>query len=414
MTNTNILANTASARRNVIVLALAQAFGGSIGGIAIAVGALSGAFLLSPQSQNLATLPVAALAIGATLFALPVSILCRKLGRKFGFISGASFGILGALLACFSLLNAQFILFCIAFIMIGGANAFVQQYRFAAADQGSDHFKSRAISLVLTGGVFASIVGPQMVLRTKDLFAPTPFAGAFIGMAIVLGICISILLFLKPAPSEVARATAAPAQEARPLFQIMKQPVFFIALSCAISSYALMSFMMTGAPLAMVHHGHSEHHAIVGIQWHLMAMYAPSFITGRLIVRFGKIPVIAAGLFLLLLCAVIALNGLALWNFWVSLILLGVGWNFGFIGSTALLGESYHTGEKSKVQGAHDTILFSCVGAAALLSGATFNTFGWDGIAFVLLPVTCLSLLSLAWLALYIRKHPKQEISEGL
>ncbi len=157
--------------------------------------------------------------------------------------------------------------------------------------------------------------------------------------------------------------------------------------------------MMTGAPLAMLHHGHSEHQAILGIQWHVMAMFAPSFITGNLIVRFGKIPVIATGLTLLLVCATVALSGLELWNFWTSLILLGVGWNFGFIGATALLGESYTLCEKNKVQGFHDTILFSFVAGAALLSGSTFSIYGWHGIALVLLPVASFALLSLLWLS---------------
>ncbi len=186
------------ARRNIFVLSLAQAFGGSIGAIAISLGALSGAYLLTHGQQSIATLPVAAYSVGAAIFALPVSILCRQFGRRIGFISGGFIGILGAILACFSLLNMQFQMFCAAYLLIGGASAFVQQYRFAAADQGSDKFKSRAISWVLTGGIFAAIIGPQTALRTKDLLLPTPFAGGFLGMIGLLCIGITILFFLKP------------------------------------------------------------------------------------------------------------------------------------------------------------------------------------------------------------------------
>ena len=268
-----------SAHRNTLVLSLAQAFGGSIGAIAISLGALSGAYLLGQDQQSMATLPVATYSIGAAIFALPVSIMCRKFGRRLGFISGAVIGIFGAIFASLSLLNMQFLMFCAAYLLIGGSGAFIQQYRFAAADHGSDKFKSRAISWVLTGGVFAAIIGPQTALRTKDVLLPTPYAGGFIGMVGLLIIGIAILVFLKPVANTHVD-TGHGDQSARSLPEIIKQPLFFIPLLCAVSSYALMTFMMTGAPLAMRHHGHSEHQAILGIQWHVLAMFAPSFFTG--------------------------------------------------------------------------------------------------------------------------------------
>lgn len=391
------------AKRNVFILSMAQAVNGSSGPITIAIGALSGAYLV-PEHLILATLPVAIRSIGLALFALPVATLCKYLGRKLGFASGAFLGIIGALISCYALVHMQFKLFCFGYFLLGGASAFVQQYRFAAADQGNDKFKSRAISWVMTGGILAAFIGPQAALRTKDLLLPTPFAGAFLAMAALLVLGILILFLLKPTPNTKSDA-AHEIPATRPLSQIMKQPVFFVALLCAVSTFALMTFVMTGAPLAMTHHGHSQEHAILGIQWHVMAMFAPSFITGSLIVRFGKIPVIAAGLLLLILCAVVALSGLALWNFWVSLILLGIGWNFGFIGSTALLGESYTSAEKNIIQGAHDTILFGVVAIAALSSGVILDSFGWQAIVFAPLPVASFSLLALVWLSLNTRKE---------
>ena len=382
--------------RNAIVLSLAQAFNGSIGAIAISLGALAGAWL-NPGALALATLPVATYSAGAAIFAMPVAMLGRKFGRKVSFCIGGVIGIIGAMFAMLSLQQGAFGLFCASYLLIGGAGAFVQQYRFAAADTGSDKFKSRAISWVLTGGVLAAFIGTEVVLRTKDLFLPLPFAGAFVGMAGLLLAGIGILLFLKPAPRSHVTEEATTAQ-VRPVSEIIKQPVFIVALLCALAAYALMTFMMTGAPLAMKHHGHSEAEAVLGIRWHVLAMFAPSFFTGALIVRFGKLPIIAIGLGLLIMCAGVALAGLELWNFWTSLVLLGIGWNFGFIGATALLGEAYHASEKNKVQGLHDFILFTLVAAASLASGVTLNSYGWRGIAIVIIPVSILATFSLLWL----------------
>jgi len=388
--------------RNAIVLSLAQAFNGSIGAIAISLGALAGAWL-NPDALALATLPVATYSAGAAIFAMPVAMLGRRFGRKVSFCIGGLIGIVGALLAVLALQQGAFWVFCLSYLLIGGAGAFVQQYRFAAADTGTDKFKSRAISWVLTGGVLAAFIGTEVVLRTKDLFLPLPFAGAFVGMAGLLAVGIGVLLLLKPVGrSHISEEViTAPV---RHVSEIVKQPVFIVALLCAVASYALMTFMMTGAPLAMKHHGHTEAQAVLGIRWHVLAMFGPSFFTGTLIVRFGKLPIIAVGLGLLIMCAAVALAGLELWNFWTSLILLGVGWNFGFIGATTLLGEAYTASEKNKVQGLHDFILFSLVAAASLASGATLNSFGWNGIALVLIPVSILAAFSLLWLKIIGRK----------
>ncbi len=397
-------------KHNALVLSLATAFNGSIGAIAVSVGALAGAWL-SPQNLALATLPVAAFSVGAAAFAYPVAMLAQKFGRKASFITGAVFGIFGAGASAFALQNSLFGLFCLGFFMVGGANAFIQQYRFAAADIGTDKFKSRAISWVLTGGIFAAFIGTETVLRTKDLLLPIPFAGAFFGMAGLLAIGIGILAFLKP--TRIETCAVHPENEAvRAISTIFKQPVFLVALLCAVTSYAMMTFVMTGAPLAMKLNGHSEVEAVLGIRWHVLAMFGPSFMTGLLIVKFGKLPVIGTGLMLLMVCAAVALNGLQLWNFWGSLILLGIGWNFGFIGATTLLNEAYSDGEKNKVQGLHDLILFSSVAAASLASGAVLHNFGWNGVVLVLFPVCGFALLSLLWLA--FNNTYRGNISEGL
>ncbi len=403
-------AQATSAVHNAIVLSMAQAVTGSIGPIAISLGALAGAYLL-PEEGALATLPVATFSIGLALFALPVGMLTNKFGRRGGFILGVFIGIFGALLAGYALFAYSFSLFCLAFGLLGAAIAFAQQYRFAATDQGDDKFKSRAISWVLSGGIVAAVLGPQIVLKTKDMFLPIPFAGAFFTAAGLLVLAIIILMFLKPVPVS-ADASRHPADSGRPVSVIMRQHKFIVALFCAVTSYSLMTFMMTGAPLAMTHNGHSQSAAIMGIQWHVMAMFAPSFFTGLLVVRFGKTLIIATGLILLIICAAIALSGMELWNFWGSLILLGLGWNFSFIGSTALFAECYTHREKNKIQGLHDCILFSCVAAASLLAGTILHVFSWYGVAWVLVPVSSLSLLSLVWLKFHSVKQVK--MSEGL
>ncbi len=384
--------------KNAIVLSLAQALSGSIGSVAFALGALAGAWLM-PNNLALATLPVAMYSVGTAALALPVAALGRKFGRRLSFIIGALIGIIGAGLSVTAIAEHNFVLFCIGYFLIGGASAFTQQYRFAAADSGDDKFKSRAISWVLMGGVLAAFIGTETVLRTKDMLDPLPFAGGYIGMAGLLALAIIVLLFLKPVSASARQALKNDGNEGRPLPEIMRQPVFITALLCGVASFGLMSFMMTGAPLAMHQHGHSQTNAVLGIRWHVLAMYAPSFITGGLIVRFGKLPIIATGLSLLLLCAGVALSGLALWNFWTSLILLGIGWNFSFIGATALLGEAYNEAEKNRVQGMHDFILFSCVAIASLASGVVLNSFGWNGIAFVIIPFSLAAGLSLLWLS---------------
>lgn len=399
-----------TARHNALVLASAQALNSSSGVIAVSLGGLSGAYLLA-DDKSLATLPVAFYQVGTALFAMPAALASKHFGRKRAFIGGAIMAIGAALLAMTALLLPNFIGFCLAFIGLGMANAFVQQYRFAAADTGSKTFKPKAISWVLTGGFLAAILGPQTLLLTKDKLLPTPYAGGFIGLIALLLMGTIALSFLWPTTKSKSD-TPSLDTPARPLWEIARQPRFIVALICAISSYALMSFMMTGAPLAMVNHGHSQAHAVLGIQWHVMAMYAPSIVTGGLIVRFGKIKIIATGLLILILCAIVALSGYGLWNFWTSLILLGLGWNFAFIGATALLADTYFDCERNKAQGLHDMILFSTVASSALLSGVTLNHFGWVGLSTVLIPVSVLSLISLVLLTLW--ENSQKKCVEGL
>ncbi|NVP54429.1 MFS transporter [Mycoplana rhizolycopersici] len=379
-----------AARRNVFLLAAAQAILASAGPIVFSVGGLAGYELLG-EDKSLATAPLTGFNIGVALGAVLVAILARALGRTYGFISGAVLGACGGLLAAIALFRSEFWLMAAGFLLVGISAGFAQKIRFAAADASPSFYKPRAISWILAGGVISAILGPQLVILTKDLFEPVLFAGAFVAIGPLF--LSTIVLFLLLRLPDVSAAKFAASAPARPLSEIVLSQRFLTGMVCGIASYALMTFMMTGAPLAMVIGcGFSPELATLGIQWHVLAMFAPSFFTGMLIQRFGTEKVVAAGLLILMACAAIAHAGIELWNFWGALILLGIGWNFGFIGSTAIVASSYRPHEADKVQGFHDIVLFGTVAFASFFSGKVFNAYGWQTINLVFWPVTGISL----------------------
>ncbi|TPK76028.1 MFS transporter [Mesorhizobium sp. B2-3-14] len=381
------------ARRTALILAASQAIIGSAAPIAISMGALAGQYLLGAD-KSLATAPITGFNLGVALGALPAAAIIRWLGQRGGFMTGTVVTALGGLVATLALFHGSFWLFAFALLVIGVGGAFVQQFRFAAADNAPPAFKARAISFVLAGGIITAIVGPQIVIFTRELFAPVMFAGSFASILPLAAVGAVILSFLR-LPSRTASKVDVADGDARPLSEIVTKPRFVAALFCAVGSYALMSFVMTGAPLAMVGCGLSEDDATLGISWHVMAMFGPSFFTGSLIHRFGAERIVALGLLLLIGCAVVALSGLALWQFWTALILLGLGWNFSFIGATAMVAASYHPSEKGKVQGFHDFVLFGSVACASLMSGMVYNAWGWTMLNWMIFPVAALCFVAL-------------------
>ena len=392
------------ARRTAIILASAQAIVGSAAPIAISLGGLAGLYLLGTD-KSLATAPITGFNVGVALGALPAAALIKAVGQKNGFQLGTVITALGGLVATFALFQASFWLFAIGLLIIGLGGAFVQQFRFAAADDAPPEFKARAISFVLAGGIITAILGPQIVIHTRELLAPVMFAGSFATILILAAVGAVVLSFLRVG-THAASAAGASDVPARSLPEIVSQPRFIVGLGCAVGAYALMSFVMTGAPLAMVGCGFSPDDATLGISWHVMAMFGPSFFTGRLIHRFGVERIMAFGLILLIACGVVALSGIALWQFWSSLILLGLGWNFGFIGATAMVAGTYRPSEKGKVQGFHDFVLFGSVAFASLMSGAVYNAWGWEMLNWIIFPVTALCLLSLVVLKTTAVRQP--------
>lgn len=314
-------------------------------------------------------------------------------------MTGTAITALGGALGALAIFQFSFWFFVVALGLIGVGSSFVQQFRFAAADNAPPEFKARAISFVLAGGIITAILGPQIVIFTHHLFAPVEFAGSFAAIPVVALVGALILAQLRRAPS-AAVAQGGAAGPARPLSEIILQKRFIVGLTCGLGSYALMVFVMTGAPLAMIGCGFTTDQATLGISWHVMAMFGPSFFTGKLIARFGVERIVAAGLILLVGCALVALSGIALWQFWTALILLGLGWNFGFIGATAIVAESYRPSEKAKVQGFHDFVLFSTTAFASLMAGVTYNAAGWEMLNWIIFPVVAVCLAALGALAL--------------
>jgi MFS family permease len=381
------------ARRNALVLAAAQACGGATASIVIATGGLAGFYLLA-EDKSLATLPVTAFVTGTACGSVPAALLQRRLGRRLGLIIGALIALVGGLVSAWAVAASSFWIFGLGTFISGFAGAFVQQYRFAAADTASESFKPRAISWVLAGGVLAGIIGPQTVIFTKDLLLPIEFAGAYLGQALLALVTIGILSFLRiPQPVRLSAADGG-----RPLSEIVAQHRFIVAALCGMVTYGLMSLVMTATPLAMVAHDHSQADAALGIQWHVLAMFGPSFFTGSLIARFGKETIVAVGLALLAGCGVVALLGYDVMHFWLALALLGLGWNFGFIGATAMVTDCHRPEERAKVQATNDFLIFACVALASFSSGRLLDAFGWETVNWLIFPFVLAGLAVLAHL----------------
>lgn len=382
-----------NAKKNVALLAGCQAMLFTNNVTLISLAALAG-FSLA-EDKALATLPATAYVVGAALATLPASFFMRRFGRQTGFQVGTSAGMAGAAVCCLALWLHSFWLLCAGVLVLGVYNAFGQYYRFAAADAASHSFKAKAISLVLTGGLVGGIIGPELSKHTRDLFA-VPFLGAYASLIVFCLITMALLAFIRiPAPSIAERH-----EPVRPLAQIMGQPVFIVAVTASALGYGVMSLLMTATPLAMGLCGHAYDSAALVIEWHVIGMFAPSFFTGTLIRRFGVLGVMLAGVALEALCVGIALSGVLVANFWWALVLLGVGWNFLYVGGTTLLTECYRPSEKAKAQGMHDFLVFVTTATASFSSGLLMSRNGWDMLNYAALPVVVVTGAAIAWLAL--------------
>lgn len=324
-------AESPNIRRNTRLLSCAQALGGASPAIVISMGGLVGQMLAG--DPGLATLPVSLYNLGLAAGILPAAAMMRRRGRRGGYQLGALLGLLGGLLAAWGIWSGRFALFCTGTALAGLYGAYVQSYRHAVTDGVRPEHRPRAISAIMSAGLVAAVLGTNAAIWTRNLWPAAPFAGSFVSQAALALLALGVVSRLRAVPVGLAAAQAG-----RPLARIARTPRFIIAAAAGVVSFGLMSLVMTAAPLAMVDCGHSVAAAALGIQWHVLAMYAPSFVTGRLIERFGKLPVTALGLALMLAAAGVSLTGLSVPHFWAVLVLLGVGWNLGFIGATSHAG----------------------------------------------------------------------------
>ena len=359
------------ARSNVARLTIAQALAGANSVVVYATGAIVG-HMLAP-SAALATLPISIFVVGMAACTLPAGMIAQRYGRRTAFLAGTGCGVLAGLFAALAVVIGSFWLFCFATFFGGAYAAVVLSFRFAAADCVAPEKRPRALSFVMAGGVVAGVIGPQLVTYTMYLWMPHMFAVTFIAQAMVAALSALILLGVRlPIP------TAAEVACRRPLRVIARQPRFVIAVICGVVSYLLMNFLMTAAPLAMQMCGLSQESSNLGLQWHVIAMYAPSFFTGRLIERFGATSVVIAGLALTGAAAAVGLLGIDEAHFWGTLILLGVGWNFGFVGASAMVLETHRPEEKARVQSLNDFVVFGTMAIGSFLSGGLLSTYGWN------------------------------------
>jgi len=386
--------------RNVSVLAVAQGLFMSVQAMGIATSPLAGYALLGPD-KSLATLPIFLNHAGIMLTTIPASLLMARIGRRVGFSVGAMLGILFGALAAYAVWRQDFWLLCVATLLQGASAAFAWYYRFAAADASPPEFKPRAISLVMAGGVIAGLVGPQLAKWTVHWFDPIAFMGVYVAVALVSLVSLAVVQGLRIPQLTVEERAAG----GRSLAQIARQPAFPVAIISSMFGYAVMTLVMTATPLAMLACGYGFADSATVIQAHIVAMFLPSFFTGALIARFGVLPIIATGALIEVFCALVNLAGIDFMNFLIANALVGLGWNFTYVGGSTLLTRTYVPAERAKVQASHDFVVYATTATAAASAGFLQQKAGWTALNLAALPVLLLILAATVWLA----RHQRQD-----
>ena len=381
-------------KKNVALLATCQGLLQSCNALLVASSALV-SLALAP-SPAYATVALGIQFLATMSLTMPASLLMRRIGRKRGFILGTLLGFAGGLFFSAGIYLHNYALFCCGAALLGAFNAFGQYYRFAAADVASTEFRSRAISLVLAGGVAAAFVGPNLANLTRDVVEHHQFLGSYLSLLGLNLIAMTVLAFIDiplPGRDELKK-------RGRSLLALLMQPKYFVAVLAAMVSYGAMNLIMVSTPLAMSADGMAFHHAASVIQWHILGMYVPSFFTGHLIHRFGVLNVMLVGAVVMLACSVVNLSELSELRYWIALFLLGVGWNFSFTGATTLLTLAYRPEEKAVAQGFNDLLVFGTMTVTSASSGALLQTFGWDTLNIIIVPALMVTFAATAWLRL--------------
>ena len=386
------------AKRNVMVLVAAQAILGSQMAISFILGGLAGQYL-SPN-PCFATLPISLIILGSMLTAPVMSAIMQKHGRRAGFFLGVIAAATGASISAYALWVNSFPLFLLGAFMTGIYMSAQGFYRFAATDVASEAFTPKAISWVMAGGLLAAIIGPQLVKLTQDAMAPIPFVGAYFAVIAVNFVGFFLFFFLDiPKPAPISKDTP----RGRTYVELLREPQILVAIISAMVAYSLMNLVMTSTPLAVVGCGFTTNQAADIVSAHVLAMYVPSFFTGILISRFGVKRIIGIGMAILATAGMVALSGVDIRNFYAALILLGIGWNFGFIGATTMLSRAHTPAERGRVQGMNDFMVFGMVTLASLSSGGLMNCSGgsaqegWQAVNLAMVPFLMLAGGALIW-----------------
>jgi predicted MFS family arabinose efflux permease len=379
----------------VILLSLTQALFQTSTILVSTLSAVVGLALATDKS--LATLPIAVISVATAAMIIPASLFIRKFGQRTGFLVGTILGMLAGLIAWYGVIEHSFSIFVLGNLFIGFYQGFAQYYRFAAADSVPEASKGRAISFVLTGGVIAAIAGPNLARFTQDM-GSTPFVYSYLSITALSIVSFIIIFMLKL--QRPSRETTVAHEQARPLVDIISQKTIATALISSIVGYSVMVIVMTATPLAMQAHGHTHDDSAMVIQWHVLGMFVPSFFTGSLIDRFGARNVILCGILILGVHVTFALTGTDFLHFVSGLIFLGIGWNFMFIGGTALLSKTYRPSEKEKTQAFHDFVVFGMISLSSFSAGGILNYSGWLAVNLAVIP-----LLLIAFITILISKR---------
>ncbi len=383
------------ARRNVAVLAAAQALFHCTQTMSIATTPLAALAILGPEHAIAATIPIFLAHFGLMCTTLPAALLMGRIGRRPGFSLGATFGIIGGIVSFAGIWWQSFALLCLGGFLQGTAAAFAWHYRFAATDVADQTFKAKAISLVMAGGVLAGIAGPQMAKWSVDLLHPHVFAGVYLTIAASAAVMLALMQMIQiPAPAKSDTGAGG-----RPMREIMRQPAFIAAVTASMIGYAVMTLVMSATPLAMKGCGFDFADSATVIQVHVLAMFVPSFFTGHLVNRFGVKTIVVVGACIEILCAATNLMGISLWHFALANLFVGLGWNFCYVGGTALLTTTYRPAERAKVQGTHDFMVYATTALAAGTSGTLQAQAGWATLNMVALPALLFMLAVMAWYA---------------
>lgn len=387
-------------KRNVGLLSACLALSTTGVTITMVVSALAGK-MLAPNGMW--TLPLALQFIGMTAMAIPANMIMNVIGRRAGFSFGQVLGIGGALLSYYAIMELSYVLFCIGGVLIGFHTAFWNGFRFAATETATDSFKNKAISYVMAGGVISAIIGPELAKFSKDLMAPATYAGSYLVIAVFCCLTIAVLQFIRiPRPKRHEIKDTG-----RPIGQIVKQPVFVAAALAAAVGYGGMSLVMTATMPAMEICGFGFDESAFVIQWHALAMFAPNFFTGSLIQRFGVVNIITTGIVLMFVSLGINMSGIDYLQFFSGLVVLGLAWNFMFVGGTTLLTESYRPEERFKIQGLNDFIVYGMMSLSSLSSGVLLQKFGWETVNVAVVVPLLLVVAAILWLRIS-RNRPSQ------